>query len=69
MARFRLPATSVALLVFIGFALLALTGLVVGLGRWETGSTWAVILGLGVLVLALVVGAVRRNGGPLAREP
>ena len=69
MARPALPATSLALLVFIGFALLALVGLVVGLGRWETGSTWAVILALGVLVLALVVGAVRRTGGRLAREP
>jgi hypothetical protein len=68
-ARIQLPATSFALLVFIAFAMLALLGLVIGLGRWETGLTWAVILLLGIGVMALIVGAVRRNGGRLAKEP
>ncbi len=69
MARIGLPATSFALLVFIAFALLALMGLVVGLGRWETGWTCAIVLLLGIGVMALIVGAVRRTGGRLAREP
>jgi peptidoglycan/LPS O-acetylase OafA/YrhL len=69
MARIQLPATSFALLVFIGFAMLALVGLVVGLGRWETGATWAVVLLLGIFVMALVVGTIRRTGGRLAKEP
>ncbi len=62
MARFPLPATSLALLVFIGFALAALVGLAIGLGRTETGSTWAVVLLLGVAAMAIIVGAVRRSG-------
>jgi peptidoglycan/LPS O-acetylase OafA/YrhL len=69
MARIGLPATSFALLVFIGFAMLALLGLVIGLGRWETGFTWAIILLLGIVVMAIIVGATRRAGGRLAREP
>lgn len=69
MARIRLPATSFALLVFIAFALLALLGLVIGLGRRETGYTWAIILGLGILVMTFVVAFVRDRGGRLAREP
>jgi peptidoglycan/LPS O-acetylase OafA/YrhL len=69
MARIRLPATSFALLVFIGFAMLALIGLVIGLGRTEAGFTWAIVLLLGIAVMALVVGAVRRTGGRLAKEP
>ena len=68
MARFPLPATSIALLVFIGFALMALVGLIVGLGRWESGWTWAVILVLGVAAMAVIVGALGR-GGRLSKNP
>jgi uncharacterized membrane protein (DUF485 family) len=69
MARIQLPATSFALLVFIGFAMLALLGLVIGLGVWETGFTWAIILGLGIVVMTFIVAAVRNKGGRLAKEP
>ena len=69
MAEAKLPATAYALPVFIAFALLALIGLVIGLGRWDTGSTWATVLGLGIVVVAIVILGVRRNSGGLAREP
>lgn len=69
MARIGLPATSFALLLFIAFGMLALVALVVGLGTWGTGATWAGILLVGILVAALVVMMVRRSGGRLANEP
>jgi hypothetical protein len=68
MARLRVPAIAVGLLVFIGAAVAGWIAFVVA-GGDSVGLAWAVMVFLGVLVAWLVVSVVRASNESRVEQP
>lgn len=68
MARLRVPAIAVGLLLFIGAGILGWLAFLLAGGR-SVGLAWAVMVFLGVLVAWLVVSVVRTNNRSQVEQP
>lgn len=68
MARLRVPAIAVGLLLFIGAGVAGWLAFVLAGGR-SVGLAWAVMVFLGVLVAWLVVSVVRASNQSRAEQP
>jgi hypothetical protein len=67
MAKLRVPAVGIGLLLFIAAAVAGI--LFVGLGNGSVGSAWALAVLLGVVVALTVVAVVRSKNTGRADEP
>jgi len=67
MAKLRIPAVGIGLLLFIAAGLAGV--LFIGVGNGSVGAAWALAVLLGVVVALTVVAVVRNNNTGRADEP
>lgn len=67
MAKLRIPAVGIGLLLFIAAAVVG--ALFIGVGNGSTGAAWALAVFLGVVVAVTVVAVVRGKNTGRAGEP
>jgi hypothetical protein len=67
MARLKVPAVAIGLLLFIAAAVAGL--LFIGVGNGSIGAAWALAVLLGVIVALAVVAVVRGHNTGRADEP